>query len=70
LRALLISAALLAFGAGILAARTLVGLDRIVRSRFEGRLFQVPSRVYSAPTMLTAGLDLATARVVFLARSS
>jgi penicillin-binding protein 1B len=59
LRALLISAALLAFGAGILAARTLVGLDRIVRSRFEGRLFQVTSRVYSAPTMLTAGLDLA-----------
>ncbi|MBS1106260.1 MAG: family penicillin-binding protein [Deltaproteobacteria bacterium] len=59
LRALLISAALLAFGAGILAARTLVGLDRIVRNRFEGRLFQVASRVYSAPTMLTAGLDLA-----------
>jgi len=56
-RALLISAALLAFGAGILAARTLVGLDRIVRNRFEGRLFQVASRVYSAPTMLTAGLD-------------
>lgn len=59
MRALLISAALLAFGAGILAARTLVGLDRIVRNRFEGRLFQVASRVYSAPTMLTAGLDLA-----------
>jgi penicillin-binding protein 1B len=58
-RALLISATLLAFGAGILAARTLIGLDRIVRSRFEGRLFQIASRVYSAPTMLTAGLDLA-----------
>ena len=42
----------------MLAARTLVGLDRIVRSRFEGRLFELPSRVYSAPTMLTAGLDL------------
>jgi penicillin-binding protein 1B len=42
-----------------LVARTLVGLDRIVRTRFEGRLFDLPSRVYSAPTMLTAGLDLA-----------
>ena len=59
LRALLVSAALLAFGGGILAARTLVDLDRIVRSRFEGRLFQVPSRVYSAPTILSSGLDVA-----------
>jgi penicillin-binding protein 1B len=37
----------------------MVGLDRIVRTRFEGRLFELPSRVYSAPTILTAGLDLA-----------
>jgi penicillin-binding protein 1B len=59
LRALLVSAALLAFGGGILAGRSLVGLDRIVRNRFEGKLFQVPSRVYSAPTMLSSGLDVA-----------
>jgi penicillin-binding protein 1B len=58
-RALLVSAGLLAFGGGILAARTLVGLDRLVQSRFAGRLFQVPSRVYSAPTMLSSGLDVA-----------
>jgi penicillin-binding protein 1B len=58
LRALLISAALIAFGGGVLAARTLAGLDRVVRARFEGPLFQVPSRVYAAPTMLSAGLDV------------
>jgi penicillin-binding protein 1B len=49
---------LLAFGAGIFAARAVLRLDRAVRSRFEGRLFTVPTRVYSAPTILTAGLDV------------
>ena len=57
-RALVISALLLAFGGGIFVARGVVRLDRLVRERFAGRLFRVPSRVYSAPTILFAGLDL------------
>lgn len=48
---------LLGFVGGFLAARTLVRLDRVVVSRFEGRVFQVPSRVLSAPTILYPGLD-------------
>lgn len=59
-RALGISLALLAFGGGVFATRAVVRLDRVVRARFEGRLFTVPSRVYSAPTMLSAGLDVRT----------
>ena len=39
------------------AARYAIHLDRIVRARFEGRLFRVPSRVMSAPTILYPGLD-------------
>ena len=58
LRALALSALILAFGAGIFAARAVLRLDRLVQQRFAGRLFQVPSRVYSAPTILYAGLDL------------
>ena len=58
LRALAISALLLAFGVGIFAARAVVRLDRVVQERFSGRLFRVPSRVYSAPTIIYAGLDL------------
>ncbi len=57
-RALLLSIALVAFGGGILAARTAIRLDRVVRARFEGPLFQVPSRVFAAPTILSPGLDL------------
>src|SRR5262245_27621792 len=34
-----------------------VRLDGVVRERFEGRLFRVPSRVLSAPTILYPGLD-------------
>jgi len=34
-----------------------VGLDRVVRARFEGQRFRVPSRVYSAPSILYPGLD-------------
>jgi penicillin-binding protein 1B len=34
-----------------------VRLDGVVRDRFEGRLFRVPSRVLSAPTILYPGLD-------------
>jgi hypothetical protein len=48
---------LVGFVGGFLAARTLIRLDRIVVSRFEGRVFQVPSRVLSAPTILYPGLD-------------
>ena len=45
-----------AFVGGFWVAQTMVRLDRIVRERFEGRLFQVPSRVLSAPTILYPGL--------------
>jgi len=45
------------FVAGWSAARYAIGVDRIVRERFEGRLFRVPSRVMSAPTILYPGLD-------------
>ena len=57
-RAIAISALLLAFGVGVFAARAVVRLDRVVQERFSGRLFRVPSRVYSAPTIVYAGLDL------------
>ncbi len=42
---------------GLVAAHWLVGLDRIVRSRFEGRRFSVPSRVYAAPNVIYTGAD-------------
>ncbi|MDJ0866691.1 MAG: PBP1A family penicillin-binding protein [Myxococcota bacterium] len=57
-RALALSLGIVAFGGGVLAGRTLVRLDRVVVSRFEGRLFRVPSRVFSAPTILYPGLDV------------
>jgi len=50
-------AAVFAFVVGLATAQWLLGLDRIVRQRFEGRRFSVPSRVYSAPTILYPGLD-------------
>jgi penicillin-binding protein 1B len=46
-----------AFATGFLAAGHVARLDRIVVARFEGRHFRVPSRVYSAPTILYPGLD-------------
>jgi penicillin-binding protein 1B len=51
--------ALLAAGflAGLVTARTVLELDRIVVSRFEGRIFRVPSRVLSAPIIVYPGLD-------------
>jgi penicillin-binding protein 1B len=54
-----LGAALLAagFAGGFVVARNVVQLDRVVRERFEGRLFRVPSRVLSAPTILYPGLD-------------
>jgi penicillin-binding protein 1B len=45
------------FAAGFVVAGHLVRLDRIVRERFEGQRFRVPSRVYSAPSILYPGLD-------------
>jgi penicillin-binding protein 1B len=57
-RAIAISLAILAFGGGVFLGRAMLRLDRVVRARFEGRLFVLPSRVYSAPTLLTAGLDV------------
>ncbi len=47
----------LAFGAGIWVAGWLLELDRIVVSRFEGRRFSVPSRVYAAPIVIYPGVD-------------
>jgi len=47
----------LGFAAGFGTAGYVVRLDRIVRERFEGQRFLVPSRVYSAPSILYPGLD-------------
>ena len=47
----------LAFGAGIWIAGWLLELDRIVVSRFEGRRFSIPSRVYAAPIVIYPGVD-------------
>jgi len=51
--------ALLAVGfvGGLWAAHWLLGLDRIVQSRFDGRRFSVPSRVYAAPKVIYTGAD-------------
>jgi penicillin-binding protein 1B len=43
--------------AGGIVGHELAQLDRIVRARFEGTLFRVPSRVLSAPLILYPGLD-------------
>ena len=45
------------FAGGFAFARMAVRLDQVVRERFEGRLFRVPSRVLSAPIILYPGLD-------------
>jgi penicillin-binding protein 1B len=45
------------FAGGFAVARSVVQLDQVVRERFGGRLFRVPSRVLSAPTILYPGLD-------------
>jgi len=50
-------ATLAALVAGILVGSELRRLDALVRARFEGQRFQVPSRVPSAPTLLAAGVD-------------
>lgn len=47
----------LAFAAGVWSAGWLLELDRVVVSRFEGRRFAVPSRVYAAPLVVYPGVD-------------
>jgi len=47
----------LAFAAGVWTAGWLIDLDRRVVSRFEGRRFAVPSRVYAAPIVIYPGAD-------------
>ena len=47
----------LAFAAGVWTAGWLLELDRIVVSRFEGRRFSVPSRVFAAPIIIYPGAD-------------
>lgn len=48
---------LLAFMSGLWVAGWLLELDRTVVSRFEGRRFSVPSRVYAAPMVIYPGVD-------------
>jgi len=48
---------LAAFACGVFVAVHAVRLDRTVVARFEGRTFQVPSRVLSKPAVLYPGLD-------------
>jgi penicillin-binding protein 1B len=45
------------FAGGFWVARSVVQLDHVVRERFGGRLFRVPSRVLSAPIILYPGQD-------------
>ncbi len=45
------------FVGGLFAAHWLIGLDRVVRSRFDGRRFSVPSRVFAAPKVIYTGAD-------------
>ena len=47
-----------AFVGGFAIAGWVIDLDRKVRARFEGRQFSVPSRVFSAPSILYPGLDV------------
>jgi penicillin-binding protein 1B len=47
----------LTFGVGFIAGSYVAGLNAIVRDRFDGQRFRVPSRVFSAPTILYPGLD-------------
>jgi len=57
LRALGLVVVGLGFVGGFATASYVVHLDRIVVARFAGRTFRVPSRVFSAPTILYPGLD-------------
>jgi penicillin-binding protein 1B len=46
------------FVAGFASSVVVVRLDRVVRARFDGQRFRVPSRVYSAPSIIYPGLDI------------
>ena len=50
---------LVALAAGLGLGFETARLDQIVRARFEGRLFRVPSKVLSSPVVLCTGLDCA-----------
>lgn len=52
-----LAAVLLAFVSGLWVAGWLLDLDEMVVSRFEGRRFSVPSRVYAAPIVIYPGVD-------------
>jgi penicillin-binding protein 1B len=56
------------FAAGFASSVVVIRLDRIVQARFEGQRFRVPSRVYSAPSIIYPGLDieLADLRATFV----
>jgi penicillin-binding protein 1B len=54
---------LVVVGAGALL-RALSDLDAQVEERFRGRLFAVPSTIYSAPLVLYSGLDVGRAGIV------
>jgi penicillin-binding protein 1B len=57
MRGVAIALFLAAAALGGVVGRDLAQLDRIVRARFDGTLFRVPSRVLSAPLILYPGLD-------------
>jgi penicillin-binding protein 1B len=48
----------ISFVVGVVFAGYVRRLEQIVISRFEGRRFRVPSRVYSAPQLIYPGLDI------------
>ena len=58
-RKLAIAGGLALIALGVWAALALPGLEDRVESRFRGRLFAVPSTVYSGPLVLYPGLDVA-----------
>jgi penicillin-binding protein 1B len=58
LRTVVFILAIVGFAAGFTTSVVVVHLDRIVRTRFDGQRFRVPSRVYSAPAILYPGLDV------------
>ncbi|HEY8153055.1 MAG TPA: PBP1A family penicillin-binding protein [Myxococcota bacterium] len=57
LRVLALTIASAGFFGGFVAAGYFLSLDRSVRARFDGRRFEVPSRVFSTPSILYPGLD-------------
>ena len=48
---------------GVWAWRSVANLEEQVEARFQGRLFAVPSRVYSRPLELRSGLDVGRTRL-------